>query len=274
MIEERKNVFQELALSVWNFKSYGQFITNKGGKVFGFSILLAGIYILISTIASSFGFFHTVADIRQDVMARLPDFVLEDGMLTVEDTFEFDEDGVYIYVNTNTHIDPAEVQEIFRQHNSVVLMDASGIALQSSDGKQQALSYADLQEMLGGERYTKESLDGLMYYVYIIWAVFCVLSVIGRLIAFYVRTVVVSLCVLIIAYLMKMNYSYGKVFKLSIYTRTVPVLLRLLCVVIGISVPFFWLIDLAVSSLYAFLALDAVKKAEGSTPAGYGTAGF
>lgn len=260
MMEEKKNVFQELGLSIWNFKSYGQFVNNTGGKVFGFSALLLAVYLLVTSVASAFSMLGGVSEIWNGLTDEMPDFVLEDGRLTVDGVYEMEGGTSYIYVNTDVTISEGEAEEAFRKHRAVILIDADRIAVQSTDGERQVISHGELQQMLGGDRYTKADLQRFQPYLYGIMAVLFIFLIVGRIASFYLRIVVVSLPVIVIAYLMKMDYSYGRVFKLSVYTRTVPVLLRMLLVVTGLSVPFFWLIDLAISALYAYLALDAIKR--------------
>lgn len=260
MMEEKKNVFQELGLSVWNFKSYGQFVNNTGGKVFGFSALLLAVYLLVTSVASAFSMLGGVSEIWDGLTDEMPDFVLENGELAVDGVYELEGATSYFYVNTDTVISGEEAEEAFSEYQSVILIDAEKVAVQSSDGERQVISHGELQQMLGGGRYTKADLQRLLPYLNGIMAFLFIFLIVGRIASFYLRIVVVSLPVIVIAYLMKMDYSYGKVFKLSVYTRTVPVLLRMLLVVTGLPVPFFWLIDLAISALYAYLALDAIKR--------------
>ncbi|MBO5093747.1 MAG: DUF1189 domain-containing protein [Lachnospiraceae bacterium] len=259
-METKKNVFQELALSVWNFKSYVQFVNNTGGKVFGFSALLLAIYLLVTSIASAFGMLGGIADIWRELIAEVPNFVLENGELTVDGVYEMEGGASYLYVNTDTVISEAEAEAAFAKYRSAILIDAEKIAVQSSDKERQTISHNELQQLIGDGRYTKADLQRFLPYLYGIMAVLFIFLFVGRIAAFYLRIVAVSLPVIVIAYLMKMDYSYGKVFKLSVYTRTVPVLIRMLLVVTGLSIPFFWLIDIFISALYAYLALDAVKR--------------
>lgn len=260
MTEEKKNVFQELARSVWDFKSYGQFVSNTGGKVFGFSALLLAVYLLVTSITSAFSMLGGVPDIWNEMLSEVPDFVLEDGELTVDGVYELDTGNSYVYVNTDEVVSDEEIKELFRRKKAVIVLDAERVAVQSSDGERQIVYYDELCQMLGGGRYTKDSLQQFLPYLRSIMAILFLFLFIGRIAAFYLRIVVVSLPVIVIAYLMKMNYAYGSVFKLSVYTRTVPVLLRMLLVVTGLSIPFFWLIDILISAFYAYMALDAIKR--------------
>ncbi len=267
-MEERMNVFKELALSVWDFKSYRKFLCNRGGKVFGFSALLLGIYLLLNTVFMAFEAFGAMHVLQNELLAQIPDFVLEDGILTVEEAVEYESAGVYIYINTDTHVSTEELEDILRTHSTVTLMDDVGLVLQSN-GERQMLTYEELQEMVGSGRYNQDDLRRFLQqyvpYLYIIVLIVLLFVALGSIGAFYFRVLLVSLIALVIASVMGVKLPYGKIFALSIYTRTVPVLIRLLLNLIGfltvsgVSIPFFWIIDLVISGVYAGLALDAIR---------------
>ncbi|HCT92264.1 MAG TPA: hypothetical protein DF613_12940 [Lachnospiraceae bacterium] len=262
MGETKKNVFQELALSVWDFKSYGTFIRNRGVKVFGFSALLIGIYLLISTVFMTMQVAEMVTVFRDEVLAEMPEFVLEDGILTMDETFEVEEQDIFVHINTEEYWSNEEIEDIFSNYSSVIILDKAGVILQS-DGEQQVIDYADLQEALGGERYTQDDLAALVQeflpYLYIVIGIVFLFMGLGSIITFSLRILVVSLIVLILVNIMKMRLSYGEIFKLSVYTRTIPVLIRLVLRIANISFPFFWIVDLAVSGVYGYLALRAIQ---------------
>lgn len=118
MMETKKNVFQELALSVWDFKSYGTLIRNRGVKVFGFSALLLGIYLLLSTVFMTIQVAEMVNVFRDEVLSEIPDFVLEDGTLTMDETFELDEHDLFIHINTEEYWSDEEIWDIFDNYST------------------------------------------------------------------------------------------------------------------------------------------------------------
>ena len=262
MMETKKNVFQELALSVWDFKSYGTLIRNRGVKVFGFSALLLGIYLLLSTVFMTIQVAEMVNVFRDEVLSEIPDFVLEDGTLTMDETFELDEHDLFIHINTEEYWSDEEIWDIFDNYSTVIIMDKVGVAIQS-DGERQILSYADLQEAMGGNRYTQDDLAILVQkylpYLYVLIGILFFFMGLGSITAFYVRILMVSLIVLIIVKIMNIQLNYGEIFKLSVYTRTIPVLIRLILRIANISIPFFWIMDLAISGVYGYMALRAIR---------------
>ncbi len=71
---------------------------------------------------------------------------------------------------------------------------------------------------------------------------------------------VVSLFGLIVMSIMKMSLEFGDVFKLSIYSLTVPVILETVLEVAGISLPYFVVLYLGIALLYLGLGFREIKK--------------
>lgn len=254
------NVFKELIASVWNFKAYKQFMQNKGGKVFGFSMLLFAIYALISTVIPALAlvnpFHNTFADMIEE---GIPEFVLEDGILQMEERFAYEDAQNYIFIDTQEKLDLDEFADIVRSKNTVVLMDAEKAAIKNR-GERNLFYFSEIQQAFDIDRMTKDDLYSLLPFVSVIYIICIIFLIIGQTAAFYLRILLVSLIVLLMASLMNLKFSYGSLFKLSVYTRTVPVAVRALLGVLNWSIPFFFLIDLAVSAVYAYFALKEIKK--------------
>ena len=67
------NIFKEMRLSIYSFKSYGEFLKNKKGKVFGFGVMLMVIYFLITMGVPVIRFFG-VETISYKIEKTVPDF--------------------------------------------------------------------------------------------------------------------------------------------------------------------------------------------------------
>ncbi len=75
------NIFKEMVLSTYSYKSYGEFLKNKKGKVFGFGIVLMLIYFAV-TVGIPFAKFQiTTGGIAAIIEDNVPDFELSDGYL-------------------------------------------------------------------------------------------------------------------------------------------------------------------------------------------------
>ena len=120
------NIFKEMALSVYSFGSYRQFLQNKKGKVFGFGIVLTAIYFGITMlIPFAISAFSSDGSLRSTIDS-IPDFELEDGELWVDDVIEIDEGGTYIYIDTDpdyVFYDADDMAPYLSDYSTALLMD-------------------------------------------------------------------------------------------------------------------------------------------------------
>lgn len=254
------NIFKELVFSTWNFKAYKQFIQNKGGKVFGFSMLLFFIYALISTVIpmlTSVNPFNN--EFAQMIEEEVPEFILEDGILQMDGRFVHEDSKTYILINTEESLNLDAIEDVVRSKQQVILMDAEKIAIKDK-GERNIMYFDEVQEAFGIDRLTKDDLYALVPFFNTIMVIVTVVVILGQMAAFYLRILVVSLIALIAASVSKVKLPYGRLFKLSVYTRTVPVAFRALFSLLNFSFPLFFLVDLLISGLYAYFALQEIKK--------------
>ena len=112
------NIFKEMLLSIYDFKSYGGFLRNRKGKVFCFGLLLMLLYFILTWILP-FARFHSITGgFVRLVREYVPDFKLENGRLWLEESFEYDYMGTYIYIDTNEDYQLGEGEELMSGENA------------------------------------------------------------------------------------------------------------------------------------------------------------
>lgn len=254
------NVFKEMALSVYSYGSYSKFLRNKKGKVFGFGVLLMTIYFLIKMVLPSFtpGSFLDVVESFQE---NIPDFSLEDGTLWVDDVWEADSTTSYVYINTSPGIDledTSEVRESFRRYRSVMLMDSKKIIMKN-DGEWQKLYFSEL-----GVEFDKDDLAEFLPRLYvfcvIFYIVFLIVAYIFMTAFFFLGVLFVALIGLLIASCMNYRISFGKLYLLAIYSRTLPLLIKALVSFLPFGIPFFWVLNFGLSAFILAMALMKMKE--------------
>ena len=135
------NVFKEMALSIYSYGTYSQFLKNKKGKVFGFGVLLSTLFFVITVLIPSLmpsGIFFSLSDDLRDI---LPDFKLEGDTLWVDNVVQMDSGSSYIYVDTDSDLlsnDTREWSDVFKGYQSVILVDEEKV-ITKSDGQWQVL---------------------------------------------------------------------------------------------------------------------------------------
>lgn len=257
------NVFKEMALSIYSYESYGKFLKNRKGKVFGFGVLLMLIYFLITMILppiiNNGSFFSLAQFFRENV----PEFELKNGTLWVEDVFELDEDDLYVCIDTDPDYvfydaDDTEMIQSLRGYSSALLMDSEKIIIKNN-GEIQGAYFSQLDF-----DFDKEALIAFVPWIYTIYVVAMLLAYLWMTGLFFFGVLFVALLGMIIASCMKKQLTFGQIYLMGVYSRTLPLLIKAVVSFLPFSIPFFWVINFGLS---LFILAMAMRKLEEQKPA-------
>lgn len=258
------NVFKEMALSIYSYGSYRQFLKNRSGKVFGFGVLLMLIYFMITMVFPSLGW---AKDLQEDI----PDFKLKDGTLWVEDVVESGSSTSYLYIDTTPGHSleySADMAQEFRRYNNVVIMDSQKIIFKN-EGQWQTAYYSDLDV-----EFEKKDLENFIPWMYVIYAIFLVFAYVWMTGLFFFGVLFVALIGMIITSSMKVQLTFGQLYLLGVYSRTLPLIIKALVSFLPFNIPFFGVINFGLSALILALAINKMKEQWPEGPAGYPPSAF
>ena len=239
------NVFKEMVLSIYSYKSYKEFLNNKKGKVFGFGLLLMLIYFLI-TVGIPFARFHGTKGIAGQM-----------DELWAEDEFVYEYGGIYIAVAANSDevfLNARDIEGSLYEYSSVWLMDSEKMILKS-DGEVIEAYYSDLDMEL-----TKSELMGLVPYIYVAIAVVMLLAFLWMTALFFLGVIFVALMGMIAASCMNYQLTFGQLYLLGIYSRTLPLLIKAAVSFLPIKIPFFFIFNLGISVFIIIMAIQKMKE--------------
>ncbi len=250
------NVFKEMVLSIYSYKSYKEFLNNKKGKVFGFGLLLMLIYFLI-TVGIPFAQFHGTKGIAGQMDELIPEFELSDGRLWAEDEFVYEYGGIYIAVAANSDevfLNARDIESSLYGYSSVWLMDSEKMILKS-DGEVIEAYYSDLDMEL-----TKSDLMGLVPYIYVAIAVVMLLAFLCMTALFFLGVIFVALMGMIAASCMNYQLTFGQLYLIGIYSRTLPLLIKAAVSFLPIKIPFFFIFNFGISVFIIIMAIQKMKE--------------
>ena len=119
----------------------------------------------------------------------------------------------------------------------------------------------DIQEMpysaLGFD-FERDDLLRLAPYVYIFGFLILVFGYIFDVAFFFLGVVFVALIGMIIASAMDKKLTFGQLYKMSVYSRTVPLLLKALVSLLPFSIPMFWVINFGISAVILIFAIKSI----------------
>lgn len=251
------NIFKEMALSVYSFKSYKEFLKNKKGKVFGFGLMLVLIYFAVTTIIP-----FAVREVRNGGLAKqieenVPDFELEDGVLWVGDVIEYDAGNSYICIDTDPEsyfYDAAEMEYYLSDYTTAILMDSEKM-IAKSNGEVMGVYFSDMDF-----EFSKEDLLGWVPFAYAVLIVAYILIYIWEAALFFFGVLFVALLGMIVASCMKYQLTFGQLYLLGVYSRTLPLIIKAALSFIPVGIPFFVIINFGLSLLIIGCAIQKMKE--------------
>lgn len=257
------NVFKELVLSVYDFKSYKKFLDNKGAKTFLAGVILMVFYFILTIVVPFAQFQVSTGGLAKLAEDYIPDFKLSGGTLWVEEPFELENDGMYISVDTSpdtVFYGADEIGEYISEYYQVILADSEKFIIKDK-GQIQEMYFSDL-----GMDFSKQQLLAFIPSAYAILAGVLVLIFIFMTGLFFFGVLFVALLGMIAASCMKYQLTFGQLYKLGIYSRTLPILIKSLVSFLPFSIPMFAIVNFGLSVLYIVFAIRGMKEQELQAP--------
>ena len=257
------NIFKEAFHSLWDFKSYQKFLGNRKLKVFLYGAVISILFFLITVIFPLVKFQVSTGGFEKILEDYVPEFELSGDMFQLEEPIHFEGEGLYVDIDTSPDqplydFDDPAVQSIMKKYESVLMADYEKVYFKNK-GQVNQIMFEDLTD---GGTYTRDSLKQFIPMINGIIAAVVVFVFLFGIAGFFLGALVISVVGLIINSSMKTALSFGKLFLLSVYTRTLPVALKALLGVVGIHIPFLWLISFVISGVYLYMVLSKIREAQ------------
>ena len=184
----------------------------------------------------------------------IPEFIIEDGMLALDDVYEYDlEDSaqsVKIYADTTGNADISVV----KGYDQFLYVDEYGLVIQS-DSDIQKLEFSEFEKCSKAD--IVEWMPNVNKYI-IIFAVICVVFYFLALLFGLVWAAVIALIIDAIA--IHSGIGFGEGYKLVIYSRTTSVILELCAtVLLGLAVSGLGFVFTIISLIYMVVGLKKLK---------------
>lgn len=250
------NVFAELIHSVYDLKSYSVFIKDRKRKTFLFGFLLVFLYYLLTIIVPYAKFQTSTGGVMQLADEYIPDFIIENCTVTVDGSMDREIGNAYIFVNTDDYMEEDEALYYLTNYEQVLIMDSEKAIFQS-DNQFQSIYYSEIDPDL----YMTKTLllQEVAPYITTIIVMGLIVIFVGMELLFFFVVLFVALLGMIVASCMQYHLTFGELYKLGIYTRTTPLLIKALVSFLPISIPFYAVISMAISLAYLAGAIKHMK---------------
>ncbi len=253
------NVFKEMGCAVGKVSAYPKFLKNKKGKVFGYSVLLLFFYFILAYIIPCLVFQARTGGFGKILDEYIPEFELYNGSFYIEDPVYFNSPGQsYVDIDTTEYFDVDDAYDFAYGYASVIIMDEEKIFLKSN-GQVQSYYYSQLD--LEFDRSDLESWIPLIYVSILFGLLFIYIFAVAL---FFFGVLFVGLIGLVFSSIQKADLTFGQVYLLGIYSRTLSLgikgLVKLLESATAITIPYFWVINFGISLIYLYMAIKHAKK--------------
>lgn len=253
MDEPRLGFFSRIYYSIAGFTKYRYFLRQGTGKAVVYLLLIALVLAVITFIPAVNDYNKIIDELVANFDSKIPDFTLSNGKLEVSGNMPIiiDNGGVNIIIDTS----PNAEEEILDHYDTVLLITSDKI-IQKNYVDKTVTNLSKLQGLVLSRDSIKQSLPIMKPLGIFIFVFAGIFFVCGK----FISALIVSLIGLIINSARHTRLSYRSIFKISIYSLTLPLLLCTLLGLLPVRVPFLDLLFYVIASVYVFGAINAIKK--------------
>lgn len=251
----RLNLFKRFMNSINGFNGYRQLLYESAGKAVLFVFLIGLLFGSISMIGTIGEINKGVSLFAENFEKQVPDFELKNGVLTVQGKMPviINGSGMTILIDTS---DNADEKILDNYDNAILIMKTRMI--QKSYANTQVTSFDKFQGIV----INKESIRYAIPFVKMIIIFFTVFSVFFFIAGKFISALVISLFGLIVNYSAKAGLRYMDIYRISLYSMTLPIILGTILSFTGIIniVPI--LLFYVISCVYTWGAIMSISKSQ------------
>lgn len=246
--------------SFWNVQAYPVFLARKRRQVISFVLMLTLIFWGLTLLIPCGGFYLKSGGLRNYIQHTIPNFELSGGKLHLDAPFHFENATVYIDINTeeghHLSFNSQDVKTRLALSDIVLLADADHMLYQTTARsgfqkmERKELAFSDL----GDETFVRADILKAVPIIRTMIILILVFAYWILLAGFLIWALVIAGFGLLLARFLHVPMRYGKIYRLSIYTQSLPMLIGALIQTFGFILPEFT----AMSLLYSLLILAKV----------------
>lgn len=266
------NVFQEIGAAIAKISAYAQFLKNKKGKVFGYGVLLVTIYFIIANVRGVIGVTDFMGSLEPMIRQNVPNFSLQNGKLSMEKPLDLNEDGLLVSIDSNEDwvmsMTESEWRRALTDYDQVMIADKNGIVMKNNGKIQMSAWPTDLE-------FNREDLIGFLPYISVGIVIFYLFYYVGAVGVYFFAALFVALVCMIIASIQKYRFTFGQIYLMSIYGKTLSLLLKGVFRLTGVSgLPligsFLGLMYFIISCVYVCIAMSHIENERKQNEFAYG----
>jgi hypothetical protein len=251
MNEPRLNFFTRIYYSIAGFNNYRYFLRQGVGKAVAYLIIIALIVGLVSFIPDIRTYNTVMDELIASFDTSVPDFTLSNGQLKVEGKMPIiiDEGATSIIIDTSD----SPNESILDNYDSAILLTKDRM-IQKTFVNRRITEFSALQ----GLTLTKDSIRQSLPLMKPIGLFFFFFGLIFFVCGKFISALLISVVGIILNNVRRTNLSYQSIFKMSVFSLTLPLVL---CTILDFfHIPMMWLLFNILAAVYIYGAIHSIRR--------------
>ena len=224
-------------------------------------MLLVTIYFIIANVRGVIGVTDFMGNLEPMICQNVPNFSLQNGKLSMEKPLDLNEDGLLVSIDSNADwvmsMTESEWRRALTDYDQVMIADKNGIVMKNNGKIQMSAWPTDLE-------FNREDLIGFLPYISVGIVIFYLFYYVGAVGVYFFAALFVALVCMIIASIQKYRFTFGQIYLMSIYGKTLSLLLKGVFRLAGVSgLPvigsFLGLMYFIISCVYVCIAMSHIE---------------
>ena len=225
-------LLNDLDISIRSWRRYPELLKNSKARVFSFGVLLTLLFFLMTAAVPAVGFMMRTGGYTKMVTERVPEFTFSGGKLSVQGSFHYADGYRYFDINTDpsnsVSLDDQKTKTQLALNSVAMIADSekmifkTDVALPGTEQGTRMIRFSDYANLT----LTKADLISFapVFYGYVamLGAIYFFMNLAG----FFIAAAVIASFGRMFARMMGLRLDFGTVYQLTVYSRSVPVLLR------------------------------------------------
>jgi len=235
-------IFKDFVIALFKYSEYSEFLYHRKRRILGYGILFAGLCIFLSYGMGYLFFSPLKGNLGKTLLENSPEFRLKEGTFWVEEVISFidEEESLFILVDTSGTSN-VDLESVFEKYVYAVYIDSEKVVINQNQTYDEPISFEWKNVKIDFDRKT------VTKWLNIFITLMFVLLYFIQLISFYAGALIFSLINKVISLCMGSNLTFGELYVLTLFSRTLPLLLKSIFSLFSVTVPFYWLISAAIS---------------------------
>lgn len=215
---------------------YDNLLGLKFGKVAGYFCMLILLASVVQYAIPVLGAVAGYGGVRSYIMNELPEFSLKNGEFFVDQIIEENNEDVGMYLLVNTDVEKFTADDIPGNMLQAMLISRTNILMYNNVAGINGLVQEQPFSMYGNINMDNESVAGLAPVIYICMFFIFILMYLISFVRFLISGLMYSVFMLLISKILMTNFTFGKIYEISLFAQSVGVLVSAISVCIGSNV--------------------------------------